>query len=381
MAALNVQKKRNNFNEEKKLQGISRSLISIFTRDFKLIKKRITDKNKESFYLELSTLIGAGLDLKSSLELLIAQQQNNWLKNELSIVKDRVIEGLNLSIALNETGYFTPYEFHSLRIGEETSRIPEVLKDLAGFFSRKIKQRRQIIQALSYPVVVLLTSIGAVAFMLNFVVPMFSEVFKRFGSDLPAITKFIISLSSLAKDYLLIGVGISLIGLLILRFVNQSIYYKRVSSKVMLNIPFLGKIVHQIYLSQLCNSFALLINSKVTLIQTVILVREMIEFYPINISLLTVEKDLYAGVPLYESFKKSSFYDPKMLALIKVGEEVNKLDYFFYQLAKQYNEEVEYRTSLLNSVLEPIIIVVLGLMVGVILIAMYLPLFQLSNSI
>jgi len=116
------------------------------------------------------------------------------------------------------------------------------------------------------------------------------------------------------------------------------------------------------------------------LLRAIALIRQMISYYPIESSLQKVESDIMNGKSLHESLQQFSVYPSKMIQLVKVGEETNQLDYFFERISQQYIEEVEYKTSTLSSAMEPLIIIFLGLIVGVILIAMYLPLFQMSNS-
>ena len=124
----------------------------------------------------------------------------------------------------------------------------------------------------------------------------------------------------------------------------------------------------------------LLINAKLPLLRAIALIRQMIRYYPIESSLQKVEDDIMKGKSLHESLRQFSVYPSKMIQLIKVGEETNQLDYFFGKISEQYIEEVEYKTSTLSSMMEPLIIIFLGLIVGLILISMYLPLFQMSNS-
>jgi type IV pilus assembly protein PilC len=147
------------------------------------------------------------------------------------------------------------------------------------------------------------------------------------------------------------------------------------------SIPFIGVVLIKIQLARFCTSMALLTAAKVPLVRAIQLVKQMIVFYPLKESLKNIENDIMAGKHLHDSLSAFSIYDRRMIALIKVGEEVNQLDQFFQKLATAYSEEAEYKTQLLSTFLEPIIIIFLGFVVGFILVAMYLPMFQLSTSI
>ena len=124
----------------------------------------------------------------------------------------------------------------------------------------------------------------------------------------------------------------------------------------------------------------LLISAKLPLLRAIALIRQMIGYYPIESTLLKVEADILNGNTLYQSLQQFTIYPKKLIQSVKVGEETNQLDYFFGKISEQYIEEVEYKTSTLSSMMEPLIIIFLGLVVGLILISMYLPLFQMSNS-
>lgn len=358
----------------------SNDLFAFLNKDISFGSKQVPDKKKESLYVELSTLLLSGIDLRTSLELILVDQEQAKDKILFEGIRQRILSGLALSEALKETGKFSDYEYYSIRIGEETGRLGEVLTDLAKYYKSKIQQRRKIVSAVTYPAIVLMSSMGAVFFMIKFVVPMFADVFLRFGGKLPWITAAIISFSGWFDQYFgfLILFVIAASGLYLLK--RRTEWFRKVSSMFLLKIPVVGDILRKIYLARFANTMRLLVSTDTPLLRSIALVRQMIDYYPIESSLLMVEQDILQGESLHKSLAKFPFYPAKMIQLIKVGEEVNRMDYFFEKIASQYTEEVEYRTNTISSLLEPLIIIFLGLVVGVILIAMYLPMFQMSNS-
>jgi type IV pilus assembly protein PilC len=355
-------------------------LIALLNRDISFGKKELDDKKKEYLYLELSSLLLAGINLKSSFELITADQQKEKDKQLYKNIQDAVLGGTTFSQALQQTGKFSLYEVYSLQIGEETGKLIEVLQDLAKFYQNKIKQRRKIVSALTYPCVVLTSSLGAVFFMLKFVVPMFGDVFKRFGGKLPWITEKIIGVSNAMENNFWRFVIFILLIVAFILFTRKTEKFREVFSKIVLRTPLIGNLVQKIYLARFCNSMRLLISAKLPLLRAIALIRQMINYYPIESSLQKVEDDILNGKSLHQSLQQFKVYPSKMIQLVKVGEETNQLDYFFGKISEQYIEEVEYKTSTLSSMMEPLIIIFLGLIVGVILISMYLPLFQMSNS-
>jgi len=355
-------------------------LTALLKHDISFGSKELSDKKKEYLYLELSSLLQAGINLKSSFELITADQQKEKDKELYTTIQQAVLNGNAFSQALQQTGRFSLYEVFSLQIGEETGKLIEVLHDLAKFYQNKIKQRRKIVSALTYPCVVMGTSLGAVFFMLKFVVPMFGDVFKRFGGHLPWITEKIIGVSqALENNFFRFIILLALIIAFIIS-VRKTEEFRRISSKLLLRVPLIGNLVQKIYLARFCNSMRLLINARLPLLRAISLIRQMIAYYPIESSLQKVEDDIMNGKSLHQSMQQFSVYPSKMIQLIRVGEETNQLDYFFGKISEQYVEEVEFKTSTLSSMMEPLIIIFLGLIVGVILVSMYLPLFQMSNS-
>lgn len=354
--------------------------MSILNKDISLGSKELSDKKKEQLYLELSSLLAAGINLKSSFELITAAQEKEKDRQLFQSVQQTVLKGTPFSRALEQSGRFSLYEVYSLQIGEETGKLTEVLVDLARFYQNKVKQRRKIVSTLSYPCIVLCTSAGAVFFMLRFVVPMFGDVFTRFGGHLPWITETIIRISRVMGNYLLpfFLLVITLAGCL--WYVRKTEAFRRITSTLLLRIPVAGSLIQKIYLARLCNCLRLLISAHIPLLRAIALSRQMAGYYPIESSLKEVEANILQGKSLHESLQPFSIYPAKMIQLIKIGEESNKLDYFFAIISEQYIEEVEYQTTTLSGMMEPLIVIFLGIIVGTILIAMYLPMFQMSNS-
>ncbi|WCT13653.1 type II secretion system F family protein [Mucilaginibacter jinjuensis] len=370
---------RKEIPKQKAKESGGSGIIELLNRDITFGKNELSDKKKESFYLELGSLLQAGINLKSSLELITADQTKQQDKQLLTNIQKAVLNGDALSVALKASTRFSLYETFSLQIGEETGKIIEVLNDLAKYYQTKIKQRRKIISALTYPCIVLATSVGAVTFMLKFIVPMFSEIFHRFGGQLPWITQKIVGLSNALENNFYQGLVCILIIIGVVFKIRDRPQFRKIVSSVVLKLPVVGNLVQKTYLARFCNSMRLLINAKLPLLKAIALIRQMINYYPIESALQIVEDDIMKGMPLHQSLQRFTIFPPKMIQLIKVGEETNQLDYFFARISEQYIEEVEYKTSTLSSAMEPLIILFLGFVVGIILLSMYLPLFQMSN--
>ncbi len=359
-----------------------KGIFDFLNKDIKFFgSSGLDDQKKEHFYSELNILFGAGIDIKTALELIEAEQIKDGDRLLFKKIKDAVIGGSSFSNALEQSGEFSPYEFFSLRIGEESGKLPEVLVELSSFFTKKIKQKRLVVGALTYPAIVFSVSIGAIFFMMNFIVPMFTDVFKRFkGGKLPYVTQMIINISHAMSTYSVYFFAIVGISVAFIYSQRNQIWYRKLSSSLVLKSPIAGEITQKIFLARFCHSMGLLIGAKTPMIEAIRLVKKMIGFYPIEHSLDIVEEKIFKGESLNASLSGFPIYNKRMISLIKVAEEVNQLDRIFNQLSEQYSTEVEHQTSLIGSLIEPFMIIFLGVMVAVILVSMYLPLFQLSSS-
>lgn len=379
---INIQELKNNQVEgiKSSTQINSKSLSELLSTDFSF-SKGLSDKKKFRFYKDLSLLISAGIDIRMSIELSVEGEKNEKTKKVLQEVFDNIIRGLTFSEGLRQTGRFSEYEYYSIKIGEESGTIITILEDLANFYEGRIEFKRKMVSTFSYPVIVLVTAMLAVVFMLSFIVPIFEDAFKRFGGELPYLTQKVLGLSELLQTY---GFVILLVIVGIVVFVvsqRKKNWFRKYLSIVILKTPILGDIASKTYLSRFCHSMSLLIRVNNPLVSSMLLVRKMVRFYPLEEALHQMEEDILKGALLYESMSKHKIFPKRMVSLVKVAEEVNKLAIVFEQIQKQYESETENSSKTISSLLEPFLIIFIGFFVGVILIAMYLPLFELGSGI
>lgn len=364
-------------NSESKSNEVRKSSNSSFFNSE--LKKGFTDKSKVSLYKEFSTLLSSGVDFKKALDILKNQQQKEHQKRIIDKIMIDVVRGKSLFEALRDSNKFSPYEYFSIKIGEETRKLDKVLLELSQYFDRKVKMRRQVISVFTYPVFVLLLTFGVLYFMMNKVVPMFANVFRQFGKELPSLTKKIIYLS---ENFSVISlIFFSALFLIIgFHFYNRKKdFYRESMSNILLKIPFIGKLIKKIYLARFCQSMSLLLSSRTPLITSLGLVQKMISFYPIEKSLSLVKNDVGKGMLFSNALEKHKIYDFKLVSMVSVAEQVNKLDEMFERLSEQYDEETQHQTKMIGVAMEPLIILIIGVIVGVVLIAMYSPMFDLSK--
>jgi type IV pilus assembly protein PilC len=356
-------------------------LNKLLNMEIKLFEKKFDNKQKEWFYTELGLLLSAGIDIVTAFEIIEQETSVKKHRELITQIKTDIISGRSIYEALLKfPAVFTNYESQSVKIGEETGKLGEVLNELGLYYNSSIKLRRQIIGTLTYPIIVISLAILIVYFMLSFVVPMFGDIFKQTRGQLPAATQFLIRVSNKSSLIFYSIVGLVAAFYLLHKTQHKKTWYRHYTSALFLKIPLVGNLIRKIYLARFCQSMRLLLGARVLLIEALGLVRNMIGYYPLEYALDTVRKDVLAGKSLHESLSRHDIFPQKLTALIKVSEEVNKPELIFEKLTKQYSEEIEHQQAVVGKVIEPMFIVILGLIIGFILVAMYMPLFQMSNG-
>ncbi len=338
-----------------------------------------SNKRKEDFYTELSVLLKAGVNLKEAISLIEESQRKKQLKDFLGTIISEIIAGKSFSETMTSKKEFSEYEYHSIRIGEETGTLSHITKELGSFYYRKNEQRRNLIGALTYPIIIFSTAVLVLIFMLRFVVPMFQDIFKLNNVELPWITKLVVGLSEFSKSYGWIFLVLIFLFIVFRSILNKKEWYVQKKDQLLFRIPLLGSFIKTIYLAQFTQAVSLLSASKIPIIESIQLVKKMISFYPLQNALTIAERKILSGESLSNSLKGNKVFDNKVISLIKVAEETNQLEFIFERLNNQYNVELQQRSKVLSTIMEPLIIVFVGVLVGVILIAMYLPMFKLSS--
>jgi type IV pilus assembly protein PilC len=382
MNELDISKIKKTKNKEQNTESDSlfEKVNSVLNKDISFGKKRFPDKKKLQLYNDLSMLLSSGIDIRNTFEIMEDNFAKKADKQLISSIYQNIVDGSTISDAFLASGKFTPYEYFSIQIGEETGRLNQVLQDLSDYFKKKIEQKRKIVGAFMYPIIVVVTAVLAIAFMLNFIVPMFEEIYKRFDKELPDLTKFIIKLSHQSTPMLLSLLFIVLSVFIFRLLAKKQTWYQQFKDGLLIRLPLFGDIIKKVQLSRFCLSMELLLSSRLPLINALGLIKNMIAFYPLNSALSKIEEGIMNGKTFNESMKTEKIFDKRMVSLVKVGEEVNQLDKTFSLLKEQYQAEVDHKSGLISSILEPLMIVFIGVFVALILVSMYLPIFKISTS-
>ncbi|WDF60796.1 type II secretion system F family protein [Flavobacterium sp. KACC 22758] len=371
-----------NIPNKKTIQSANPSSIeSLLKKEITLFGDSFNNKKKQAFYLELAVLLKAGVSFKEGLSLIIESLKKSADKDLIQTILNNVVNGMPFSEALRKSKSFTEYEYYSIQIGEETGTTAQVCQELGHFFERKNEQKRIIIAALTYPSIVLSTAVLVVVFMLSYVVPMFQDIFKQNNMELPFLTQLIVKLSVWTKTYGLYFLLAIIIFIFSTQFFKNNHKYKKALHYFLVKVPVLGAFMTKVYLAQFTQAVTLLTTAKVPLLNSIQMVKKMIHFVPLQDALEQVENSILKGNSLSSSLKNTPLFDNRIISLVKVAEETNQTEYVFKQLSEQYNQEVVQQSKVMTTVLEPFIILFVGVLVAVLLVAMYLPMFQLSSAI
>lgn len=348
--------------------------------NFELNSKSLSKKEKLQLYSQLALLLKAGLNLKSAMELCLDERKENKLSTKLKTLIRGLEQGDTLSKAMTQVSGFSDFEAFSIKMGEESGNLSLVLEGLRNNYQDQISRNRAILGALSYPIVIACTAFGVLAFMFSYLVPMFKDLFSRMDRELPWLTQMVIEISSYTPTILFSSIVVVLSAFLINGFLAKQETYLLKRELILNKVPFIGKLVKENHKLQFLQSLHLMLEAKVPLIRALEISRLMLKSPLLKSIVKQVEFEIVNGARFSEAVRKSAYFETKISMLLKVGEETNQLASIVNRVSQDKLEEIAHRSKLMSSILEPLTIVFLGAIVALILISMYLPMFQMGNT-
>jgi type IV pilus assembly protein PilC len=337
------------------------------------------------FTRQLSTMIEAGISLVQALTALYDQcdpKRQRGLRQIISDVTTSVQGGetFHESIAKHPR-VFDRLFVSMVKAGEHGGLLAEILDRLAGFLEASARLRKKVKSAMTYPVIVICIAFAITIFLLVKVVPIFGEIFKDFGAKLPAPTQFLIDVSDFIRGewyFLILVIGGTFFGL---RTFLRSTRGKQLTDRWKLKLPIFGPLIHKICMSRFSRTFAQLIRSGVPILEVLDIVGGAAGNYVVETSLKGVSEDVEKGDNLSVALSKRAIFPPMMLRMVAAGEATGKIDTMLEKMADFWDEEIEAMLDALTSLIEPLLIVFLGVIVGGIVIAMFLPIFKLNEVV
>jgi type IV pilus assembly protein PilC len=366
---------------------LNRSLLVVSIEE-KVAKKGKTKGGKVSladlvvFTRQLATMVDAGIAIVQSLQGLADQSPNKAMRDVIRDICTRVESGESLSEALQKhPKAFSKLYVSMVAAGEKGGLLAEILARLATYLESSARLRRKVKTTMMYPIVVSTVAIGITIFLLVKVVPVFKDVYASFGAKLPAPTEILISISDFMGHYWLFAV-VGLIALVYgwLSFIKTK-GGRNFWDTYRIRLPVFGPIAHKICLVRFTRTLASLIRSGVPILEVLQIVSQTVDNTVMEKAIKTASSDIERGEGIATAFSKHPVFPSMIVRMISAGEQTGNIDNMLERVSNFLDEEVETMLSGLMSLLEPLLIVFLGLLIGAMVICMYLPIFNLGNIV
>jgi type IV pilus assembly protein PilC len=363
--------KRSERRAKKKKRGISEFYIG-----------GVKTKELVVFTRQLATLIDAGLPLLRSMNILHAQLKPSKLRDTLEEMTEDIQSGTTFSEALaKHPKVFDRLYVNMVRAGEIGGMLEVVLNRLADYAEKRQALKRRVRGAMIYPIAVMIIAAGVVGFLMVRVVPVFAEIYADFGGTLPGPTQFLVLASNfMVTSWWLILVYISST-LIFFKILFKIPAVQRIRDRVVLKVPLISGLVVKIAVARFSRTLGTLIASGVPILQALKIVKETIGNVVIQAAIDQVHDSIREGETIAAPLEECGVFPPMVVNMIDVGEETGSLDAMLMKVADTYDAEVEASVSALLTMMEPMIIVFLGFIVGYIVVALYLPIFMLGDAI
>jgi type IV pilus assembly protein PilC len=354
-----------------------------------LAKQKVLEKKAKTYKLDLgelsiftsqlASLLQAGLPLVSCLEALQDQTEDQVFRIVIRDVRNDISTGTSFSAAVKKF----PRSFNSLFVsmveaGEASGGLAEILSKVAGYFESTVKLTKKVKSAMTYPIAVIGLAIALVNVLLIFVIPVFAAMFADFGAKLPLPTQMLIDVSDFMKHYwwliALIAYGIYFV---VSKYVSTP-NGRRQKDHFLVRAPIFGALVHKIALSRFCRTYATLMRSGVPILRTLEIVAAASGKVQVEDACSDIAKHVSQGGQVSDIMAVNPFFPPMMKHMVKAGETTGNVDGMMNKIADFYDVECDATVASLTSLIEPLLIVFLGVVVGGIVMAMFLPIFQLG---
>lgn len=366
-------------------QGINPSRIKKRSSPFleNLRKKKVTQEDICFFSRQMATMMAAGVPLVQSFDIVSKGTDNPSLRDLVISVKSEIEGGRSFSEALEKhPKYFDPLFCNLVAAGEASGSLEQMLDRVATYKEKAESLKRKIKKALFYPIAVMVVAVIVTFILLIFVVPQFQELFKGFGADLPAFTQMVINLSDFVQKWwymVLLICGAA--GYLFTQAKRRSEKFRNLLERISLKIPIIGQILHKAAIARYARTLATTFAAGVPLIEALDSVAGATGNIVYKTAVLQIKEDVAVGSQMQAAMRSTDVFPNMVVQMVAIGEESGSLDAMLSKVASIYEEEVDAAVDGLSSLLEPLIMVVLGVLVGGLVIAMYLPIFKMGSVI
>jgi type IV pilus assembly protein PilC len=349
---------------------------------FKLGGKRIKKIHLSRFTRQFATMIGAGLPMVQCLEILASQSDSSEFKKVIDQVRENVQSGTTLSEALSRhKKVYDDLYVNMVEAGEIGGALDTILIRLANYREKADALARKVKGALIYPAVVVSVATLVTFIMLRFIVPVFAKMFRGVGAELPAPTQMVLGFSKFLQDYMWIIVGLFVMGIVAFRYYYKTEAGRYNVDKNMLKIPVIGNVLRKASVARFTRTLGTLLSSGVSILDALEITAKTAGNKVIQKAIQKSVVSIAEGDTITQPLKETGVFPPMVTQMIAVGEKTGGLDDMLNKIADFYEEEVDAAIAGLTSLIEPVIIVVMGAVIGFILVSMYLPMFDIIGKI
>jgi type IV pilus assembly protein PilC len=343
---------------------------------------KVTDKDIVVFTRQFATMIDAGLPLVQCLEILASQQDNKTLKKTLTEIRQSVEGGSTFAAALKQhPKIFASLYANMVEAGEAGGILDTILNRLAQYMEKAMALKKKVKSAMIYPSTIVTVAVAVVIFLLIFVIPTFKAMFEGFGAALPLPTQIVLELSRLVISYFWVGIG-AIVGVIVaIRWWYGTPSGRTNIDRLLLRMPIIGMLIRKVAVAKFTRTLGTLISSGVAILDGLDITARTAGNKIVEIAVLRTRASIAEGKTIAEPLRESGVFPPMVVQMIAVGEQTGALDAMLGKIADFYDEEVDTAVANLTSLLEPVLMVFLGIVIGGVVIAMYLPIFKLVTVV
>jgi len=343
---------------------------------------KVTTKDLVVFTRQFATMIDAGLPLVQCLDILSKQQENKTFKKNLTQVKEDVESGSTFADALKKH----PKAFDELYVnlvaaGEVGGILDTILNRLAAYIEKAMKLKKKVKSAMTYPATIVGIAVLVISVILVFVIPQFQSMFEDFGQTLPLPTLVVIALSEFIQSYILVIIAGSFVTVWILKRIYRTPKGRLYMDTMFLKLPVMGVLIRKVAVAKFTRTLGTMISSGVPILDGLDIVAKTAGNKIVENAIYKVAQSISEGKTIAEPLEKSGVFPPMVCQMIAVGEQSGSIDTMLNKIADFYDDEVDDAVGNLTAMMEPLLMLFLGTTVGGLVIAMYLPIFQLAGAV
>ena len=366
-------------------QNILPTKISLKGKEMKIslpFGKKVKKRSLAIFTRQLSTMIDAGLPLVQSLEILASQQDSPIFKKIIREIREDVEGGSTFAGALKKhPATFDDLYTNLVVAGEEGGILDTILTRLANYIEKAESLKKKVKSALVYPSAIVGMAVIVVAILMIFVIPVFESMFKGAGQALPLPTLIVVTMSRLIKKYVVIIIPGAIFLFFLFRRYHKTESGKKLIDRIILKLPVFGILFRKVAVARFSRTLGTLVSSGVPILDGLTIVSRSAGNKTVELAIMNARASIREGETIAEPLGRSGIFPPMVIQMIAVGESTGALDAMLSKIADFYDEEVDASVTNLTSMLEPLLMVFLGVVIGGVVIAMYLPIFNMASAV